>query len=306
MCIHSRMKAGDWNCLARWMKSERSIRAQLSVETLQEEGAARCSKPNSRRAVLLLQFVPPHTRFVVKDYQHALTCWKSFEQVESKFHKLESGVGLSPEKTFCNTRWFFIAGKTFQLIEFGSRNTFLATRMLLSFIHPLQPVFNKILNWLPTIWLNADGRVTAILSERKQPRQLERLQNFSDSAAAAKIPTARVCRCCAKVLSITNPKLLVYTDHQILNASIATKRKSSSAKAALTFRTAKSSVGDFVTHIDFGIAVCRAWKERSRRSRKKTSALFSATTIYFISVSTSASQNLEILRQSKAPARDEC
>lgn len=231
--------------------------SQLSVETLQEVRLLPDvqTKLTQEERQSLLEFVPPHTRLWVKDYQHALDMLgKSFEQVESKFHKLESGVGLSPEKLFVTPDDFSSQAKTFQLIEFGSRTHF-SNAHVIEFHSSAQPVFNKNFELLANdlIERQMDGYSNFIGAE--QPRQLERLQNiFQEIQPQLKFqPLEFALR---EGFVDHQSKLLVYTDHQIFERFYRYKAKEQFSKSkALTFRELQNlQPGDFVTHIDFGIA----------------------------------------------------
>lgn len=231
--------------------------SQLSVETLEQVRLLPDiqTKLTQEERQSLLEFVPPHTRVWVKDYQHALDMLgKSFEQVEAKFHKLENGVGLLPEKLFVTADEFSLQAKTFQIIEFGSRTHFSSAHVI-EFRSSAQPVFNKNFELLANdlIERQMDGYGNFIGAE--QPRQLERLQNiFQEIQPQLKFQSLEFAL--REGFVDHQSKVLVYTDHQIFERFYRYKAKDRFSKSkALTFRELQNlQPGDFVTHIDFGIA----------------------------------------------------
>lgn len=208
----------------------------------------------------LLDFIPATARLWVKDLQHSLDMLgKCFEQVQSGFDKISMRgtvpvVGLSPEKLFVTVKDFAESVEKFQVIEFGSRSYF-KKPYIIEFRSSAQPVFNKNFELLSNDLTErqVDGYSGFIASD--QPRQLERLQEiFLEIQPQLKFqPLEFTLR---EGFVDHQAKLLCYTDHQIFERfhRYRPKEKFSRSKA-LTFRELQTlSPGDFVTHIDFGIA----------------------------------------------------
>lgn len=246
--------------------------SQLSVETLQEVRLLPDvqTKLTQEDRQSLLEFVPPHTRLWVKDYQHAIDMLeKSFEQVEAKFHKLEHGIGLSPEKLFVAPADFSSQAKAFQIIEFGSRAHFNGAHVI-EFRSSAQPIFNKNFELLANdlIERQMDGYSNFIGAE--QQRQLERLQNiFQEIQPQLKFqPLEFALR---EGFIDHQSKILAYTDHQIFERFYRYKAKERFSKSkALTFRELQNlQPGDFVTHIDFGIAKFAGLEKKEVEGRQQ-------------------------------------
>lgn len=236
--------------------------SQLSIDRLEE---VRLLPDVQTKLVLeerqsLLEFVPATTRLWVKDFQHAVdmldTC---FGHAESKFdrialHGLAPVPGLTPEKLFVSGEAFSAQAKTFQIIEFGSRTNF-SNAQAIEFRTSAQPGFNKNFELLANdlIERQMDGFTNLIGAE--QPRQLDRLQNiFQEIQPQLKFqPVEFTLR---EGFVDHQAKILFYTDHQIFERFYRYKAKEKFSKSkALTFRELQNlQPGDFVTHIDFGIA----------------------------------------------------
>ncbi len=207
----------------------------------------------------LLEFIPTNTRVWAKDLRQAFDVLeKCFEKVESGFnHSMRSSVpvvGLSPDKLFVEAKDFALSIEKFQVIEFGSRSHF-KNSYLIEFRSSAQPVFNKNFELLANdlIERQMEGYSNFIASD--QPRQLERLQEiFREIQPQLNFqPVEFTMR---EGFVDHQSKILCYTDHQIFERfhRYRPKEKFSRSKA-LTFRELQTlSPGDFVTHIDFGIA----------------------------------------------------
>lgn len=208
----------------------------------------------------LLDFIPANTRIWVKDFAHAKDVLeKCFDKVQSGFDKISMRgavpvVGLTPEKLFVTADEFSASIEKFQIIEFGSRSYF-KNAQIIEFRSSAQPVFNKNFELLANdlIEKQLTGFSNFIASD--QPKQLERLQEiFSEIQPQLKFqPLEFTVR---EGFVDHQSKTLCYTDHQIFERFHRYRPKEKFSKSkALTFRELQTlQPGDFVTHIDFGIA----------------------------------------------------
>ena len=205
----------------------------------------------------ILDFIPSSTRIWAKDLSQAgdvLT--ECFEKVSSSFDKTRKKAvpGLLPEKLFVQATEFYQSMDKHQVIEFGSRAYF-KDSFSLEFRSSAQPVFNKNFELLANelIEKQLDGYSNFIASD--QPRQLERLKEiFEEIQPQLKfVPLDFTFR---EGFVDHQSKLLCYTDHQIFERFYRYKPKEKFSKSkAITFRELQTlQPGDFVTHIDFGIA----------------------------------------------------
>jgi transcription-repair coupling factor (superfamily II helicase) len=251
--------------------------SQLSVERLDQVRIMPDvqTKLTQEERQTLLEFVPPNTRLWVKDYQHVLdSLSKSFEQVESKFDRISfngtmPGLGLSPEKLFVPHAEFSKQAQEFQIIEFGSRGYF-KNPYTIEFHSSAQPVFNKNFELLANdlVERQMDGYANFICAE--QPRQLERLKGiFQEIQPQLKFqPLDFSLR---EGFIDHQAKILVYTDHQVFERFHRYKAKEKFSKSkALTFRDLQTlQPGDYVTHIDFGIAKFAGLEKKEVEGRKQ-------------------------------------
>jgi transcription-repair coupling factor (superfamily II helicase) len=208
----------------------------------------------------LLEFIPPNARIWVKDFAHAqdllATC---FDKVQSGFDKISLRgtvpiVGLSPDKLFVSVDEFSRAVEKFQIIEFGSKSHFKNSHVI-EFRSGAQPVFNKNFDLLATDLFDRQMEGYACLIASDQPRQLERLREiFQEIQPLLKFQPLDFTMREGFVDHFS--KILCYTDHQIFERFYRYRAKEKFSKSkAITFRELQTlQPGDFVTHIDFGIA----------------------------------------------------
>jgi transcription-repair coupling factor (superfamily II helicase) len=240
----------------------------------------------------LFDFIAPTTRVWVKDIQHAVdTLGKCFDQVEANFDRIGKGgavtaVGLSPDKLFVQPERFLESIEKHQVIEFGKRGYFKSPH-LIEFQSSAQPVFNKNFELLSNdlIGRQMDGYTNLIASD--QPKQLDRLKGiFSEIQPHLKFqPVEFALR---EGFVDHQSKILCYTDHQIFERfhRYRAKEKFSRSKA-LTFRELQTlSPGDFVTHIDFGIAKFAGLekKEVDGRQQENIRLVFRDNDLLYLSI----------------------
>jgi len=235
--------------------------SQLSVETLDRITVM----PNVQARLVqedrqsLLEFIPPTSRIWLRDTALTLELLgRSFEKAAERFDRIrqKSGApaGLPPEALFETAHAFTCALEKFHRIEWGTRNFFTPAHTL-SFPSATQTSFRKNFELLAAnlLELQQQGYTNFIAAD--QPRQLERLQGvFEEIHPELRfIPLQFSLR---QGFIDHSLKLVVYTDHQIFERFHRYRAKEKFSKSkALTFRELQTlQPGDFVTHIDYGIA----------------------------------------------------
>jgi transcription-repair coupling factor (superfamily II helicase) len=236
--------------------------SQLSVETLDKVSLM----PNVQTRLVqeerqsLFDFIPNTTRVWIKDVELSIdVLGKSFEKVSQSFDKIlkESGntqVVLKPEQLFETSAGFVETLKRFLRIEFGSRFYFEADKVY-EFKSSAQPSFNKNFELLATNLIDHQNKGYGNFIAAEQQKQLERLQGvFDEIEPGLKFQSLEFSLRQGYVDH--NTKLICYTDHQIFERYHRYRAKEKFSKSkALTFRDLQTlQPGDFVTHIDYGIA----------------------------------------------------
>jgi transcription-repair coupling factor (superfamily II helicase) len=208
----------------------------------------------------LLEFISPHTKLWFKDFQH--TCdiiEKSFEKVESSFDKIlkESGntqIIASPEQLFEQAYAFSERAENFTRIEFGSRSFFKDAKTF-EWKASAQPSFNKNFELLANDLSDHQSQGFSNFIAADMPKQLGRLSGIFDEINSQTHfqPLDFSLRLGFVDHAI---KIVCYTDHQIFERFHRYRAKEKFSKTkALTLRELQTlQPGDFVTHIDYGVA----------------------------------------------------
>lgn len=235
--------------------------SQLSVETLKEVNVI----PNIQTRLIqeerqsLLDFISPDTKLWFKDVQLAFDIVeKSFEKAGSMFDKIlkESGTQVvsSPDKLFLTGGELRRQTSAFTQIEFGSR-FILDNATTFEFPSSAQPSFNKNFELLSNDLYDHQMQNFSNFIAADMPKQLERLKGiFEEINASLKFqPLEFALR---QGFVDVQSKLVCYTDHQIFERFHRYRAKEKFTKSkALTLRELQSlQPGDFVTHIDYGVA----------------------------------------------------
>lgn len=207
-----------------------------------------------------LDFISPDTRLWFKDFQ--LTgdlIERSFQKVEASFDKImkESGntqIVSSPDQLFEPAYNFMKRSEGFTRVEFGSRFVLEADKTF-EFPSSGQPSFNKNFELLTTNLSEQQIQGYQNFIAADMPRQLERLKGIFEELN----PQVRF-----QPLEFSlregfvdqTLKIVCYTDHQIFERFHRYRAKEKFTKSkALTLRELQTlQPGDFVTHIDYGIA----------------------------------------------------
>jgi transcription-repair coupling factor (superfamily II helicase) len=234
--------------------------SQLSVETLDAVNLV----PNLQTSLskeerqTFLEFISPQTRLWFKDVQLVLDVLeKTFDKALHAYEHTTKGkatVVLHPEEIFDTSIGFLKLSNAFTRIEFGSRAYFKGSEI---FTHSTagQPSFNKNFELLATNLVEQSDKGYSNFIASDTARQLDRLQGiFSEINKQVNFqPLDFSLR--AGFIDQTL-KIVCYTDHQIFERFHRYKiREKHSKSKALTLRELYTlQPGDFVTHIDYGIA----------------------------------------------------
>jgi transcription-repair coupling factor (superfamily II helicase) len=235
--------------------------SQLSVQTLDQVNII----PNIQTKLIqedrqsLLDFISGDTKIWVRDYQFAEDIInKSFEKAAASFEKIVKASGTqvvsTPEKLFVTQREFIDVISRFTLVEFGSRSV-LKSEKVFEFTSSAQPSFNKNFELLTTNLYEHQIKGLNNFIAADMPKQLERLKGiFEEVNVDLKFqPLEFALR---EGFVDHQLKVVCYTDHQIFERFHRYRVKEKFTKSkALTLRDLQAlQPGDFVTHIDYGVA----------------------------------------------------
>ncbi len=207
----------------------------------------------------LLEFISAETKLWFKDVQLTKDIvQKSFERADASFDKILKASGAhvvsSPEKLFDTGEAFLQRTTSFTRVEFGSR-FILENARTFDYQSSAQPSFNKNFELLAGDLYDHQVQGLSNFIAADMPRQLERLKGvFEEINVELKFqPLEFALR---EGFVDQNLKLVCYTDHQIFERFHRYKAKEKFTKSkALTLRELYTlQPGDFVTHIDYGIA----------------------------------------------------
>ncbi len=252
--------------------------SQLSVEKLEKVSLM----PNVQTRLVheerqsFFEFIPHTTRVWVKDFQLTRDVLrKSFEKASQSFDKIIRETGtkiiLQPEQLFETEETFTEKIKSFLILEFGSRFHFPPSRSY-DFKSSAQPSFNKNFEILASDLYDQQLKGFSNFIAAEQPRQLERLQGiFEEINPLIKFQPLEFAMREGFVDHIL--KVVCYTDHQIFERFYRYRAKEKFSKSkALTFRELQTLVpGDFVTHIDYGIAKFAGLEKKEINGREQES-----------------------------------
>jgi len=225
----------------------------------------------------LMEFLPSGARIWVKDLALIFdVLQKSFDEATSNFAVLTTRAGsdkiaLKPEQLFDQPRSFLSALQNFQTVEFGSRFYFAPDQYTgYSFRSSAQPPFKKDFERLATDLEDHGKKGFSCFISAEFPRQTDRLEEiFSQIRPDLKFFPLE---CGLRAgFTDTEAKILVYTDHQIFERFHRAKGKEKFSKSkAITLRELQTmQPGDFVTHIDFGIAKFAGLEKREVDGRQQ-------------------------------------
>ena len=235
--------------------------SQLSVETLDNINIIPNiqSKLTHDERQSFFEFIPPDTKVWFKDYQltHDIV-QKTFEKAEESFTKIlrssATQIISSPEKLFDDGASFTKLSKAFTLIEFGIR-FILPESKVFNFNSAPQPSFNKNFELLAQDLFEHQLKGFQNFITADVPKQTERLKGIFDEINN-KVIFQPLDFSLRQGFVDSNLQVVCYTDHQIFERFHRYRGKEKFSKSkAMTLRELQTlQPGDFVTHIDYGIA----------------------------------------------------
>lgn len=241
---------------------EFDVESQLSKENLNKVSIV----PNVQTRMMkeeqqsFLEYLPGDSTLWIKDFRETIDLLdKGFENVEASFDRImatteNTQVISGPEVLFDTSEVFRRQFETFRRVEFGKRN-YLKASEIFEFDFRPQPNFNKNFEILAETLrkMQDDGFDIYIVSDSF--RQLERLHTIFEEVG----PELHVTGLIADVregFHDLSTKIVLYTDHQIFDRYHRAKtREKFTKKKALTLKEIQNlSPGDYVTHVDYGVA----------------------------------------------------
>ncbi|HMK07328.1 MAG TPA: CarD family transcriptional regulator, partial [Flavobacterium sp.] len=250
--------------------------SQLSVEMLENINVI----PNIQTRLIqeerqsFLEFIAPETTLWFKDLQFAKdVVEKCFEKVGVSFDKIlrESGTQVvsSPEKLFVSSEIFLKQVKSFGLVEFGSRFSAEAQHSY-DFVSSAQPSFNKNFELLTSDLYDQQVQGFSNFITADMPRQLDRLKGIFEELNS-QLQFQPLAFSLRQGFIDKNLKIVCYTDHQIFERFHRYRAKEKFTKSkALTLRELHTlQPGDFVTHIDHGIAKFAGLEKKDVNGREQ-------------------------------------
>ncbi|WP_221389709.1 transcription-repair coupling factor [Dyadobacter sp. NIV53] len=232
---------------------------QLSIETARQINVV----PDIQQRLInetresFFNFLPDETVLWFKDAELTLeVIEKCFEKAERALAEVTGGgiqIVSNPQDLYETRRGFLNLVKKFKTVEFGKKFYF-KTENRLPYASKPQPSFNKdFKRLLDDLQENQSKGFTNIIAA-EQPKQLDRLERiFEDLDPFVKFQSMHISL--KEGFVDENLKIVCYTDHQIFDRfhKYRLKEKFSKSKA-ITLKELKSlHVGDFVTHVDYGI-----------------------------------------------------
>lgn len=235
--------------------------SQLSVDNLEKVNII----PNVQSKLMqeerqsFFDFISTETRIWFKDFQLARdVVQKSFEKAETSFGSMLKASGAKvvadPEKLFDDGDTFISKTQQFVNVEFGSRFV-LDNSKTFDFSSAAQPSFNKNFELLAQDLYDHQSRGYSNFITADVPRQTERLKGIFEEINAG-LEFQPLDFALRQGFVDHTLKLVCYTDHQIFERFHRYRSKEKFTKTkALTLRELQTlQPGDFVTHIDYGIA----------------------------------------------------
>lgn len=223
-----------------------------------------------------LTFAPTGSVLWVKDFQlTADVVQKSFDKARESFDKLAGGgrahVISEPAVLFDDRHAFETKASALACVEFGSRYA-LAADHVFEFSSGAQPSFNKNFELLVRDLEGHQERGYKSFITSDLPHQLDKLKGVIEGIST--FTTFTPLEVSLRQGFIDNGmKVVCYTDHQIFERFHHYKSREKFSKSkALTLRELQAlQPGDFVTHIDYGIAKFAGLEKKTVRDREQES-----------------------------------
>lgn len=239
--------------------SQRSIEKETKIHIIPNVQ----SRSIIEKRIELLNFLPKNTRVWSKNIELIADVLNSeYSKAKNSFSKLTTTVSqLNPDELFSDGNSFLQALESHLSIEIKQSESFFNDAKVFEFNMRLQPNFHKKFDLLVENLLknSANGIKNFILAD--QENQIKRIQEiFADMAEDEDRPLAILWE--PVLLSLEsgfidlNTGIACYTDHQIFERYHRFQLKERFAnKEAFTLKEIYNlQQGDFVTHVDHGIA----------------------------------------------------
>ncbi len=207
-----------------------------------------------------LNFLPTDARIWFKDVELTLEIIeKCFEKVEGNFAEIIAKSGgikviSDPNQLFETRRGFLNLVKGFGTVEFGKRFYFKSEKEKTLYTSKLQPVFNKDFKRLADNLRENQGFGFTNIITADSPKQLERLATiFEEIDRSVRFQPLNISL--REGFIDEQTKIVCYTDHQVFDRFHRFREKSKYSKSkALTLKELRTlQIGDYVTHVDYGI-----------------------------------------------------
>ena len=207
-----------------------------------------------------LNFLPTDARIWFKDVELTLEIIeKCFEKVEGNFQEIIAKSGgikviSDPNQLFETRRGFLNLIKGFGTIEFGKRFYFKSEKDKTSYTSKPQPAFNKDFKRLADNLRENQGFNYTNIITADSPKQLERLATiFEEIDRNVRFQPLNISL--REGFIDEQTKIVCYTDHQVFDRFHRFREKSKYSKSkALTLKELRTlQIGDYVTHVDYGI-----------------------------------------------------
>ncbi len=207
-----------------------------------------------------LNFLPTDARIWFKDVELTLEIIeKCFEKVEGSFQEIIAKSGgikviSDPNQLFETRRGFLNLIKGFGTVEFGKRFYFKSEKDKTSYNSKPQPAFNKDFKRLADNLRENQGFNYTNIITADSPKQLERLATiFEEIDRNVRFQPLNISL--REGFIDEQTKIVCYTDHQVFDRFHRFREKSKYSKSkALTLKELRTlQIGDYVTHVDYGI-----------------------------------------------------
>ncbi len=207
-----------------------------------------------------LNFLPTDARIWFKDVELTLEIIeKCFEKVEGNFQEIIAKSGgikviSDPNQLFETRRGFLNLVKSFGTVEFGKRFYFKSEKDKILYTSKPQPAFNKDFKRLADNLRENQGFNYTNIITADSPKQLERLATiFEEIDRAVRFQPLNISL--REGFIDEQTKIVCYTDHQVFDRFHRFREKSKYSKSkALTLKELRTlQIGDYVTHVDYGI-----------------------------------------------------
>lgn len=250
--------------------------SQISVDELETVRII----PNVQNKLLqeerqsIIEFISPNSVLFFKDYQLTIDIIETaFGKVEDLFLSLvrKTRVNLvsSPSVLFTPPNTFGKLCLSFKKVEFGNRFV-LDEAKTFEFKSSAQPSFNKNFELLANDLYEHQVQGFSDFIASDLPKQLERLRGIFDEINTP-LQFQSLAFSLRQGFIDTNNKVVCYTDHQIFERFHRYRAKEKYTKSkALTLRDLQTlQPGDFVTHIDYGIAKFAGLEKKDVNGREQ-------------------------------------